>query len=480
MLRICMLWILLLPLGHLYAESGSASRLDSALVANGYARYSELGSDFYVGALFMRIPSSDPEVIRGVADKRMEFKILGGMSHRRFAQLLVKGSAINNKPQLLVENAKAMEAFLGGLKGNLNHGDHVVFAPTKGGLSLSVNSVELVAVEAPGLLNVLLNIWIGDVPPSRDFKSRMLGLTSPLEYQGDFDFLKYSPLRASEIKAWKAASAAPVQNSARERRLQSEQAAVAGKNRVVNQGVTVKEGRVAQASTVARAGASSGVQAAQRGRVESLNASVNRSPEQQRSAIHLTSGGGTLLERPAAEQHMPLAENALDAVAAEAEVAMSPASATPELEADQSIEVAKRVAAVSKDAVFESPVSEGPVPEVMVSEADRLAEEKAISAEDVLNEQFYANKLLLHSQQKMRYPEFSRRMGQEGTIIVSVTIDRKGTLVDFVLTEASEYSPLNEAVKKGITQSEPFPQIPEKIPGNTFTFVVPVTFKITS
>ncbi len=320
------------------AEVGALMK--GALEPNGFARYNEVGNPIYIGGLFLGVLSSDPEVIRGVRTKRMEIKLLTKISGRRFGRILTKGAAINNNPRLLVEYAKPMEVFLSAFLNDLHHGDHLVVAPNqRGGTSVILNSVKIAEIAEPKFFDLLLNMWIGSVPPTREFKLNILGLENRLALLQDFEYLQPLPGRRAAVEKW-------------------------------------------------------------------------FTPE-------------TMPKTILSESFVPITNEQL--------------------------------------------ASEGRSPE--------KTDNSEVKAEDVLSEQFYINRLLLHSQQMMLYPELSRRMRHEGSIVASVTIDREGKLVDYKLLESCKFRLLNDAVVEGIQNAAPFPKMPEKVQGETYTFTVPVEFK---
>lgn len=326
------------------ASNGSGATLVKGnLEPNGFARYDEVGKPIYIGGLFLGVLSGDPEVIRGVRTKRMEFKLLTNISGRRFGRILTKGAAINNNPRLLVEYARAMEVFLSAFKDDLHHGDHLVMVPNSlGGTSVVLNSVKIAEIAEPEFFDLLLNMWIGSVPPTREFKLKILGLENRLELLQDFEFLQPLPSRRAAVEKWFSQENMP----------------------------------------------------------------------------------RTFLS----DSFMPITNEDL---------------------AENTGYGSQSVSDIKND----------------------------VKAEDVLSEQFYINRLLLHSQQMMVYPELSRRMRHEGSVLVSVTIDREGKLLNYELVESSKYRLLNDAVAEGIVKAEPFPPMPEKVLGDTYTFTVPVEFK---
>ncbi len=382
----------------------------AAWVANGFAKYSEFDEDLYIGALYLTSPSDNPAAIRRSVPKRMEIKIVPRkLSYRRFGNLLIKSAAINNAPQVLVDNADAMESFLGWFKGNLTNGDHLVLAHTARGFSLTINGVELGTLASPTLFNVLLNTWIGGVPPNRDFKTGILGQARSEQLQQDFASLAYDRGRIAQIERWKTDMQA----------LAAEEARLAEEERIAREAAKKAELARQRARDVEKKRAAARARAAEKARIANIEAAKGAAGAGQSA---LVAG-----QKSAAREQKP------------AQLAMA---------GKQNIEIEE--------------------------DAPRADE---FSAENLLAVQLYANKLLVHSQKKMQYPKVSRRMGHHGTVVASVTIDSRGQLIDFVLTETSKYNPLNLAVKKGIERAEPFPVPPDNIAGKDFTFTVPVTFR---
>jgi len=100
------------------------------------------------------------------------------------------------------------------------------------------------------------------------------------------------------------------------------------------------------------------------------------------------------------------------------------------------------------------------------------------TAETLLSQQLYIAKLKKWSQRFIKYPATAFRRNQQGGVRVGVTVDRYGKLVDVNIIEASKYSVLTREAKNAIERAEPFPRVPSDIPGDDFTFTVPIIFKI--
>jgi len=195
-LSFCLLLCCFATISHGQSPATSEPEFDSAIVAdsrgfvvNGIAMYQELGNDMFASAIYIDAPTPNVASIRSRDKVRLEMKVATKkIPRRRLALLLVKSIAINNPGELLTTNAAAMSEFMSAFDSNLFYGDHIVIDKTPKGVSVSLNSVFMVSIESPQFFNALLNTWIGDVPPSSDFKLAILGEKPNEEDQAAFVF----------------------------------------------------------------------------------------------------------------------------------------------------------------------------------------------------------------------------------------------------------------------------------------------------
>jgi periplasmic protein TonB len=118
------------------------------------------------------------------------------------------------------------------------------------------------------------------------------------------------------------------------------------------------------------------------------------------------------------------------------------------------------------------------------AEAARLAAQKAnddeekpaLTAQSLLARQFYVSDMLKKVRSILRYPKRALERGQAGSVRVAVIINRQGKVMSTSLVESAKYDQLNEAVVDAVTESSPFPPMPDSISGNSFEFSVPATF----
>lgn len=169
--RVCSV-LLALILGAASLSTLAATRL------NGMAAHQELGSEQFIGALFVETTSDDADrVLSAGGSKRMELRVVAdsGIPARRFSRMWIEGAAINNSGAVLTEQADNMVAFSNLFRGRLRQGDSLVVELNPGeGVAVDLNGVNLETFEDDTFFNVLLRTWIGGVPLSSTFRNNIL------------------------------------------------------------------------------------------------------------------------------------------------------------------------------------------------------------------------------------------------------------------------------------------------------------------
>ncbi len=144
----------------------------------GYALYSELDESLFIAALKETdLEHSKGESSLGKIEKQLEIKFLKSrFATGRFTRLLLHNAAINNSDASIQKNKKHLDAFVELMSHSFYRGDHIVFK-TLGddGFLITLDGVEIGHVKSRELFDILLNGWIGDVPPTRVFKESLLG-----------------------------------------------------------------------------------------------------------------------------------------------------------------------------------------------------------------------------------------------------------------------------------------------------------------
>jgi TonB family protein len=73
----------------------------------------------------------------------------------------------------------------------------------------------------------------------------------------------------------------------------------------------------------------------------------------------------------------------------------------------------------------------------------------------------YLALLLKHLENFVSYPKMSRRLNEEGSVVVRITILETQTLT-YSIIEPSQHTRLNDSVLNGLEKAKPFPRPPKK------------------
>jgi periplasmic protein TonB len=113
-----------------------------------------------------------------------------------------------------------------------------------------------------------------------------------------------------------------------------------------------------------------------------------------------------------------------------------------------------------------------------VVEEDDEDSAPAFTAESLLARQFYVKEAIKMINKTVRYPASAQQKGQEGSVRVTVTLNREGNIIDIVATEESKYSILTKEALSAIKKAAPFQPLPDAIPGDKIVFTAPIRFTL--
>ena len=155
----------------------SVATAQSDLVMNGSSVYSDLGKDQFAAALYLETQQQNPSIAHSMqGEKRMEVRVLNNYSKRRWFNLWMQSISINNSRENFSESAQDLMTLMQAAKSAPQKGDLIEYlsSPDKG-TSMRFNGTELVADLPADVFGLLLNTWIGSIPPTTSFKDEILG-----------------------------------------------------------------------------------------------------------------------------------------------------------------------------------------------------------------------------------------------------------------------------------------------------------------
>ncbi|GBQ26765.1 TonB periplasmic protein [Acetobacter estunensis NRIC 0472] len=77
-----------------------------------------------------------------------------------------------------------------------------------------------------------------------------------------------------------------------------------------------------------------------------------------------------------------------------------------------------------------------------------------------------------------RYPTEAQRHREEGTPLLTFTMNRKGRVLSARLTKPSGYTLLDQETLALVRRAEPLPEPPDSVSGDTITLTVPIEFYV--
>jgi periplasmic protein TonB len=77
-----------------------------------------------------------------------------------------------------------------------------------------------------------------------------------------------------------------------------------------------------------------------------------------------------------------------------------------------------------------------------------------------------------------RYPEYARRRGEEGTVLIAFALDRAGRVLSFDIRKGSGNVALDQAAEEMVRDADPLPPAPPSYPGTRIEVTLPVLFNL--
>ncbi len=426
------IWIAVLiasPLAEVFAKDSPNLQL------NGVSSYTSLGTQQFIAALYLETPSTNAEqVLQADTAIMLEMRIsVDRLSQRRFNRHWIESVTINSDSQQMKKQINNFSRFSKFFKGQLLRGDSVEleYNPQRGDVAVKLNSFTLGHIRSKAFFKLLLRSWIGDIPLSSEFRQELLSPnTQNPQLLAYFNSLIPSTARLRETRGW---------NRPSPKKLAVNKHAPARKTQplpsqpLVNSLQTVKP----NAKTVATANS----------RVESKR--ITSAPKGN-NTLRKTKNS---LTKPKNSQTRPKSSTQTK------ETTPPPTQATL-----SSASTAVKIPPQTATGNGEQPSSAGSTSDFY--EAALLARQQYYKQ---LSSQVYKFQTLPRQ-------AFQHRL--EGDARVSITINRRGEVTNVRLEKESKHDIFNHQALDAVINASPFPPVPESIGGETYTFSVPINYKL--
>lgn len=394
----------------------SAGWLHAQPLLNGLAVNTEFGKERFIAALYSDKLSADADtMLSSSGHRRMELKIVAdSISARSINSIWIEGMAINNPGSALEAQAQNLAKLSNMVRKRLRAGDVLAFD----------------AVPDNGTAVTLNGVNLGTINSDDFFPMLLRTWIGSIPLSSDF---KDSLLANGDVDS---------ELSQRYRRIEPSEARV----NVVATWVTPEPPRP-----------------------DVVDSSVIQPPRPGAVIAPPPSSSGAETSAEAAEPDpAQVAQDEASDASSEADQTAEPQTAVaPEPEPEPEAEPKPEPTRTARAAPAPSPAEE-----------DEDAEEVMITAETLLLRQRYVSDVMRKTLQSMRYPRRALERTQEGSIRLAVTVDRKGVLQDVQIVEESRYSLLNKEALASVDRASPFPAVPAGVGDESFTFGIPVTFRL--
>ena len=399
-------------------------------VRNGTAAYTDLGSEVFLGSLYVESPEKNAGVlIESTQDKVLEVSVMNDISKRRWVNMWMQSIAINSPRTEFEKHAETLVDLFQVFKTGLKKGDVFKISTKPGkGVEITLDSVVILKSNDESLFNLFARAWIGAVPPSREFKDQLLGLTDSSFLASRVESISPSDARTATIKEWLMTA----EQKKEQERLAQEK---------------LEQERLAE---------------------EKKQKELEARKLAEQKALEEAELAAVTAEAETAE----LAERTEEVALTDSE------SETTENEQVASDEIATVDDEVETITSTNDPVEEESAGVEEVAQVEEEEEDFTISVESILAQQEYTNYIIQSIYKRISYPKSAARRGQEGTTRISLTVSRDGKLVNTDVQEESGVSSLDREAIKAISRAAPFDAFPEVIRDESQQFIIPISFRL--
>jgi protein TonB len=174
------------------------------LVLNGSSVYSDLGKNQFAAALYLESPEKNPDSVHSMqGERRMEVRVLNNYSKRRWFNLWMQSISINNSRESFSDSAQDLITLMQAAKSAPQKGDFIEYLSSSDqGTSMRFNGTQLISDLPADVFDLLLNTWIGAIPPTTSFKDEILGKQRNSEAMQLLDSVAIDPQRVTLAASW--------------------------------------------------------------------------------------------------------------------------------------------------------------------------------------------------------------------------------------------------------------------------------------
>ncbi|MET1254314.1 TonB family protein [Aliikangiella maris] len=418
----------------------------------GIGMYQELRNDIYVGALFG--PSSITEVEQLLDEsvaKRMSIRFLTSYSNRKLARHWKERMAMNNPRSSWQPLTQQIVGFSKIFKRPVELNDELNIDYIPGvGTQVYLNSTLFMTIDNHDFAELLLNVWLGNIPPTKAFKNSIRGLDD-------------ASIKGSYIARYEGLS--PAKGRFDSDLNDSTQVAIAEDNPAEN--TTNPATKVAQ-NTATKPQEDK----------QSANKPETKPNAKKVAKVDEKKTGNNQSQNStskAATDNKKVAANKPDSTT------LTKPDTTPEIKTEikpdipADIKLDPNLVKVA-DKAETKPAEKKPETKKIAKKIEPVIDENFFDADLVTGS--YTRDLINEIKKHQEYPRKALIDRKQGDVTAQVTIDKDGEILDIELIERSGSRVLDRAVSRIIRKAGPFQKVPVELKLEQFVFDVPISFKL--
>jgi TonB family protein len=386
---------------------------------------------------------------------------------------------------------------------------------------IKINDVEIIETKTAQLFNYILNVWIGKLPPSGEFKDRILGQKDVTtdELLKRYNAITYDKSRTLLVASWIKSREDEILATQRKQQ-QAEQAQLAQAQQAKAQ--LAKDSANKKAANAANAASANLQQVkktyqppkvivkkkviSQKKKISSIASSNLKSKDKAVAAAEnqyyldlyrweLTSEIRNAVEYPEwAKKFGQKGEVTLNfTVNRKAEVSKV-AGQNPDISVLLVSELHRAILAVVPFILAPDALTGNNWPMSITYRFDPKSDEQSFvnkpkrpnslnSTKKITQADYkkvlsnYIADVTERINDKIEYPVWAKKLNQKGKVEIEITITKEGSVSNMVDKTVSRYETLNQEVRNAIEESVPLPSIPDELKLNTTTIIIERDFK---
>ncbi len=400
----------------------------------GISIHQEQRNDIYVGALFATVNAATiSQILEPSTSKRMSLKFISSYSNRKMSRLWKQRIAMNNSKSEWRPMTKEIVQFAGIFKRAMQAGDelNIDFEPVSG-TSVYLNKTLFLTIPNLDFYKLLLNVWVGSIPPTKEFKNGITGNNKgPINERLITRYENIQP----ELGRFDADKIVETQLA----KADTEETIKEPKKKANSKKTTAKKKTKTKAKTKTKP-------ATQKKKKTVINKKT----------------------KPATNKSIKLPQNDLQIPRTKVELVK------PKLKINTDLGKKAKQSSVTKNKSNKEK-KPPPVADKKVAKLD-VPEEEFFDAD--LFSGSYTRELINSIRAVQKYPKKAIIAGIEGEVTVQVKIDKSGKILKNSILQKSGSRILDRAVLKMVRKAAPFPMIPTELQVNEFEFAVPLSFSL--